>query len=75
LIYGNPNAKEALHLVRPVAVGCKDSSTLDTYAWALYLSGNRREAIRQEKLALKHVDARLDAEEYYRPCLTGFEGD
>ena len=75
LIYGTHNAAEALRLVKPVAVGCKDPCVLDTYAWALYQSGNSREAVRQETLALDYVNGSPVNGDYIRDCLAGFRGD
>jgi hypothetical protein len=53
-----------------------DCAVTDTYAWALYLSGRRAEAARQEQRALDNSRRQDPADvPYYLGCLEGMQGN
>lgn len=70
----NPAAApvEVARLMKPIADRSHEPSYLDTYAWSLYLSGQRDAAIEQEQRA---VGKEADDDPYYAACLKGMRGD
>ena len=75
-IYGAGHSAEAVPEMRNLVSSSDDADRIDTYAWSLYLTGDRQGAMRQETRALD-LATRFGSDHirYFRACLQGMSGD
>jgi hypothetical protein len=75
-IYPQGDAAAAARLMEPVVANTRSCEFLDTYAWALYLSGKQDAALDQEKRALQAAQWQDSPRiGYYEACVDGMQGN